>query len=70
MLLDHRPIFILILASLPSSCGLQCSRSLSNSVTMMGMLDYNSDDDGEDDNAEDDDSEDYDANDNDEHNWK
>ena len=32
---------------------------------MMGMLDYNSDDD-----AEDDDSEDGDADDNDEHNWK
>ena len=57
-------------SSLPSSFGLQCSRFFSNPVTMMGMLDYNSDDDAEDDNAEDDDSEDYDADDNDEHNWK
>ena len=63
MLLDPRPIFIL--ASLPS-CGLQCTRFFSNSVTMMWMLDYNSDDDAEGDNAEDDDSEDYDADDN----WK
>ena len=28
-------------------CGLQCSRFLSNPVTMMGMLDYNSHNDGE-----------------------
>ena len=66
MLLDHRPIFIL--ASLPSSCGLQCSRSLSNSVTMMGTLGYNGDADNDD--AEDDDSEDDDSEDDDEHKWK
>ena len=49
--------------SLPPSCGLQCSRSLSNSVTMMGMLDYNGD-------ADDDDAEDDDSEDDDEHKWK
>ena len=48
---------------LSPSCGVQCSRFLSNPITMMGMLDYNSD-------TDDDDTEDDDAGDDDEHKWK
>ena len=50
------------------SWGLQCGRFLSNPITMMGMLDYNSD--ADDDDAEDDDPEDDDADDDNEHKWK
>ena len=60
MLLDPRPRC--------PSCGLQCSRFLSNPITMMGMLDYNGD--ADDDVAEDYDSEDDVAGDDDEHKWK